>query len=235
MRYRRVFAFVGLLAMLTARPGPKAADDVPTPADGEWTTLFDGKDLSAWQKSPTARWAIEDGAITLAGRDDGSLNNADYLWTREQYGDFVLELEFKVCPDYANSGVFLRTSDLDDPVYTGIEVQVSNSHGRDGLSRGGTAGAIYDCLAPTKNLARPAGEWNAYRITCRDNLITVELNGDEILKMDLDLWTETGKNPDGTANKFTKPLRDFARRGCIGLQDHGRPVWYRNIRIKRLD
>jgi len=203
------------------------------PADDGWTVLFDSRDLGAWKRSPTACWGVEDGTITLADRTDGRLNNADYLWSRETYGDFILELEFKVCEGYANSGVFLRTAKIDDPVYTGIEVQVSNSYGR-GLSRGGTAGAIYDCLAPTKNAAQPASQWNRYRITCQKNWITVVLNGDEVLRMDLDRWTETGKNPDGTPNKYPRPLKDFARSGYIGLQDHGRPVWYRKIRVKRL-
>ena len=50
----------------------------------------------------------------------------------------------------------------------------------------------------------------------------------------LDIET-TGRNPDGSNNKFTRPLKDFARVGHIGFQDHGRQVWYRNIRIQRLD
>jgi hypothetical protein len=196
--------------------------------------LFDGKDLSAWKTSPNAHWVVEDGVITLADRTDGKLNNPDYLWTKEKYANFILELEFKVPDGYANSGVFLRTSDLSDPVYTGIEVQVSNSYGRKKITRGGTAGAIYDCLAPTKNAIKKAGEWNHYRITCQDNKITVVLNGQHVLDMDLDRWTEPHKNPDGTPNKYPRALRDFAREGHVGLQDHGRPVWYRNIRIKRL-
>jgi hypothetical protein len=195
--------------------------------------LFDGKDLSAWKTSPNAHWVVDDGVITLQGRTDGKLNNPDYLWTTEKYANFVLELEFKVPEGYANSGVFLRTSDLSDPVYTGIEVQVSNSFGKK-ISRGGTAGAIYDCLAPTKNAIKKAGQWNHYRITCRDNRITVVLNGQQVLDMDLDRWTEPQKNPDGTPNKYPKALKDFAREGHVGLQDHGRPVWYRNIRIQRL-
>ncbi len=204
-------------------------------ADG-FTTLFDGSNLDAWQTSSNAGWTIEDdGVLFLKNRTDGALNNPDYLWTKETYGDFVLELEFKVCEGYCNSGIFLRTADLRDPVFTGIEVQVTNSRQRKGLSRGGTAGAVYDCLAPTKNAVRAPGEWNRYSITCRGALIIVDLNGERVLEMDLDRWTETGKNPDGTPNKYKQPLKDFARRGHIGLQDHGRPVWYRNMRVRRLD
>ncbi len=53
--------------------------------------------------------------------------------------------------------------------------------------------------------------------------------------MDLDRWSEPQKNPDGSSNKFPVAMKDFARSGFFGLQDHGRPVAYRNIRIKRLD
>ena len=52
--------------------------------------------------------------------------------------------------------------------------------------------------------------------------------------MDVDLWNQPGKNPDGTENKFSKAVKDFAREGRVGLQDHGLPVWYRNVKIKRL-
>jgi hypothetical protein len=52
--------------------------------------------------------------------------------------------------------------------------------------------------------------------------------------MNVDEWTESGKNPGGTTNKFSRAIKDFVRVGYVGLQDHGRPVWYRNIRIKRL-
>jgi hypothetical protein len=62
----------------------------------------------------------------------------------------------------------------------------------------------------------------------------VVLNGKQILEMDLDRWTEVRRNPDGTPNKYRRALKDYAREGHIGLQDHGRPVWYRRIRIKRL-
>lgn len=201
---------------------------------GEWITLFDGSDLSQWTMGPDRSWAIEDGLITLKREFDGREHNLDYLWTKEQYGDFTLELEFKV-PERANSGVFLRTSDRKDPVYTGLELQVTNSYGRKNITRGGTVGAIYDLKAPTANVAKPPGQWNTYRVTCQGPSVMVEVNGKKVNEANLDKWSEPNKNPDGSENKFPRAIMDFARSGYIGLQDHGRPVWYRNIRVKRLE
>ena len=114
---------------------------------------------------------------------------------------------------------------------------VSNSAGlkQQDLSRTNCVGAIYDLKAPTANAANPAGEWNTYRVICRGPNIVVEVNGRKVNELDLDQWTEPGKNPDGSGNKFPRGIKSFARRGYIGLQDHGRPAWYRNIRIKPLD
>ena len=200
---------------------------------GGFVPLWNGKDLSGWRTGPDNAWVVEDGVLALKNRTDGKEHNADYLWTQETYGDFILELEFKI-PEQANSGVFFRTSDLKDPVYTGIEMQVANSFGKDQLSRTGTAGAVYDCQAPSKNAVRKPGEWNQVRLTCRGSRIEVVLNGESVVDMDLDRWTEAQKNPDGSKNKFPRAMKDFARTGHIGLQDHGRPVWYRNLRIQRL-
>lgn len=219
---------IGLLAAGCGGGGSAAA-----PAGDGFVPLFNGKDLSGWQAGPGNAWVVEDGVIELKNREDGKEHNADYLWTKEVYRNFILELEFKV-PEQANSGIFLRTSDLKDPVYTGLEVQVANSFGRDQLSRTGTAGALYDCQAPRKNAVRKPGEWNRVQIRCQGGRIAIVLNDEPIIDVDLDRWTEPQKNPDGTKNKFTKAMKDFARWGYIGLQDHGRPVWYRNIRIKVL-
>jgi hypothetical protein len=204
------------------------------PAGGDgFTTLFNGKDLSGWTQGPQGNWAVEDGVIALKQKTDGQEHNGDYLWTKEQYADFVLELEYKV-PEQANSGVFFRTADLADPVYTGLEMQVANSFGKTTTSRGGTAGALYDLVAPTSNPARKPGEWNQVRITCKGPKVEIAVNGQTVVQADLDQWPELGKNPDGSKNKFKKPVKDFARSGYIGLQDHGRPVWYRKLRVKRL-
>lgn len=198
----------------------------------DWVTLFDGKQLRGWRNPPPV-WVVEDGAVALKNRTDTKMRNENYLWTADQYGDFVLELEYKVPTDRANSGVFIRTEDPSNPVQTGIEIQVGNAPGS-GTPTRGAVGGIYDLVAPAKLVHKP-GEWNKYRITARDNLITIELNGVRTAEMDLDRWTEARKNPDGSPNKFRRPLKDFARKGYIGFQDHGSPVWFRNIRIRPLE
>lgn len=207
---------------------PRAAADA-----GEFIGLFQREDLRDAQTGPDNAWLCRDGVLTVKRDMDGQEHNFDYIWTREMYGDFVLDLEFKVV-EGTNSGIFFRTLDLKDPVYTGIEVQVCNSYGRNNVNKKGTAGAIYDCLEPTKNAINKPGEWNRCVLTCRGGSVKVVLNGEQVIDMDLDRWTTAHKNPDGSDNKFGRAIKDFARAGYIGLQDHGRPVWYRNVKVKRL-
>jgi hypothetical protein len=228
--YLSVLAIFCILAVPLSGYGKERQPD-----EGEqgFVTLFDGGNLDHWTMGPDRSWVVVDGEIHLQREFDGKEHNLDYLWTKEAYSDFVLELEFKI-PLRANSGVFLRTSDLKDPVYTGIEIQVSNSYGRDQWSRGNCAGAVYDLMAPTANPVYEPGTWNRYRITCDGPRIMVELNGQKIIDMNVDDWTEPNRNPDGSKNKFPTPLKDFQRSGHIGLQDHGREVAFRNIRVKRL-
>lgn len=196
--------------------------------------LFDGKDLKGW-KTISSHWVVENGVITLKDRTDNEEHNDSYLWTERQYGDFVLDLEYKTppLPGDANSGVFLRTTDTADPVPTGIEIQILNLKPGAPLVRN-SPGSIYDLVAPSKNMHR-AGEWNRYIITCDKSKITVNLNGTVVSQADLDQWPNIGKNPDGTKNKFQRALKDYSRTGYIGLQDHGLPVWFRNVRIKQLN
>ncbi len=169
-------------------------------------------------------WAWQQGELTHQGR------RAD-LWTRDRFGDFILDLEFK-CADNTNSGVFLRTGDTQDWLHTAIEVQILQPEAANPTHN---AGGIFDVKAPTERRLRPVGEWNHATIIARANNIHMMLNGAQVLHINLDEWTEAGKNPDGTPNKFRAAYRDMPREGHIGLQDHGQPVSFRNLRIKRLD
>lgn len=186
----------------------------------KWQDLFKA-DLSNALVDPGS-WVFENGE--LFAKDHST------IWTKESYGNFALDLEFKVSKG-ANSGVFLRTGDIKN-VLSGLEIQVHEN--TDG-SRIGMVGSIYDCLAPSKSMAKPVGEWNRYTITCRDSKVSLVFNGEEVIDADLNNWTEAHKNPDGTRNKFAVALKDFSRVGSIGLQGlHGKesaPVWYRNLKI----
>ncbi|MBP8303870.1 MAG: DUF1080 domain-containing protein [Phycisphaerae bacterium] len=185
-----------------------------------WQPLL-ADDLSNATFKPGS-WRNVQGVLERLGGGD--------LWTRDKYGDFILDLEFQVTPG-ANSGVFIRCGELADWINTTIEIQVHES--TDG-TRYGQCGAVYDIRSPSKVVARPAGQWNSMRITAHGPRLQVMMNDEVIVDIDLDQWTDPGKNPDGTPNKFKYAYKDMPRSGFIGFQDHGAPVSFRNIRIKTL-
>lgn len=199
-----------VMAMMAAAWGQEAE---PKP-------LFNGQDLTGWK----GKWDVAEGALAWK-------KGCGDLWTEQKFGDFVLDFEYKVAKG-TNSGVFIRTADPRDNVQTGIEIQIYDSHGQKPSKH--SCGAMYDCLAASENAEKPAGEWNRMIITAKGGKVQVNLNGRAIIDADLDKWTEPKKNPDGSENKFNKPLKDFPREGYIGLQDHGGAVWYRNMTIKSL-
>lgn len=188
-----------------------------------WVLLFDGKSTEGWV------------GLKPENVQDGSINpfkSGSYVaYSKERYGDFTLSCDFKVSPG-CNSGIFIRTGNPKDPVQTGIEIQVLDSAGKEKPGKH-DCGAIYDLVAPTRNPCKPAGEWNTMLITCAGSKIQVALNGEPVAAMDLDQWAEAGKGPDGAKNKFTKALKDFPREGHLGFQDHGKPVWFKNVKLKK--
>jgi hypothetical protein len=171
--------------------------------------------------------------------EDGSINPhgaGGYMMIhKKQWGDFEVALDFKISKD-CNSGVFVRTFPLKprpgkDVGFNGIEVQILDSR----TAGFHDTGAIYDLVKPARNAMKPVGQWNHMDITCKGPLIAVVLNGDPVTRMDLDLWPLPNRRPDGTPHKFDFALKDHPRKGYIGLQDHGRPCWFKNIKIRPLD
>ncbi len=217
-----------LAAAFPARP----ADNEITPKEkGEgWILLFDGKTHDGWMTSneKPSKTPVEDGCINPH-------KCGGYMMVhKEMWENYVLSLDFKISKG-CNSGVFIKTSTLTprpgkDVGFNGIEVAIDDTTGAGYHD----TGALYDLVKPTKNAMKPAGEWNHMVITCDGSKIAIELNGEVVTKTDLDGFAKPNLRPDGSAHKFDVAYKDHPRKGYIGLQYHGSPCWYNNIKLKPL-
>lgn len=163
----------------------------------------------------------EDGAVTLTPREGetGWSRFDAYLWSKKEYGDFELEVEFKLQKN-GNSGFYFNVGDATSPVAKGIEVQIYDSHGKPDSAKltDHDCGGIIPAFPPTKRVSNPAGEWNKFHITSQNRQLTVRLNGHVVNQVDLNDSKLGGRPP----------------RGLLGFQDHGLPLSLRNIRVREL-
>jgi len=217
--YLKLIAAGLVLPLLTAFGSPPKG----------FTSLFDGESLEGWFFLPSKVepvWKADPKNGTL-----GRVARNGAIWTEDTYGDFVLQLEFKLSRR-CNSGVFFR-SDPHNPVQGGFEIQLFDSHSKAVVDTH-DCGALYDAVAPKVNAVKKAGEWNQMEIHCQGPNVKVTLNGKTVVTANLDRWTTPEQNPDGSKNKFKTALKDLPRTGHIGFQDHGHNVWFRNVYIKEL-
>jgi len=221
---------VALLLWLAAAPALSAADNQLTDAEMKdgWLLLFDGKTSAGWMNSDRTppRTPAQDGALNPHKAGHYMLVHT------QQWENFRLSLDFKISKG-CNSGIFVRTSSLTprpgkDVGFNGIEIAIDDTPGAGYHD----TGAIYDLAKPTKNAMKPVGEWNHIEITVDGSRIEVALNGDRVTVADLSQFTEPNKRPDGSAHKFDVAYKDHPHRGYIGLQDHGSPCWFKNIKLK---
>lgn len=194
-----------------------------------WQVLF-APDLSN-AINPDGVWTVTNGEMTAT--------EDKVIWTKEQYGSCILDLEFKTGPA-ANSGVFLYCSDLDNWMSKSLEVQILDDDDPKWADVGPTwrCGGIFGRLAPTESAVKKPGEWNRMTITCEGPIITVLLNGEQVTQMDARKWTDAKKNPDGTEIPpwIAGAAAELPTKGHIGLQGKhgGAPIYFRNIKIKPL-
>jgi hypothetical protein len=195
-----------------------------------WLLLFDGKTTAGWMNS--------DGSAPRTAVENGGLNPhraGHYMLVHtQQWENFVLSMDFKISKG-CNSGIFVRTAALTprpgkDVGFNGIEVAIDDTTGAGYHD----TGALYDLAKPGKNAMKPAGEWNHIEITCDERRIEVVLNGAAVTSADLGQFSEPHRRPDGSQHKFDVGYKDHPRRGYIGLQDHGHPCWFRNIKLRPL-
>ncbi|MCG2462776.1 DUF1080 domain-containing protein [Flavobacteriaceae bacterium F89] len=196
----------------------------------EWQPLlgknFDG---ARYQKES---WKIEHDV--LIGLED------KVLWATGEYGNFVLDLEFKNDPG-TNSGVIVYCTDKKDWIPNSVEIQIADDHSEKwGNSRKDyQCGAIFGHLpASEQKVVKKPGKWNKMQVICKGQQIDVVLNGKKVTSMDMSKWTSGKVNPDNSTipDWLPEPFAELPTKGSIGFQGkHGdASIYYRNIRIKAL-
>ena len=229
------------LAMFAAAPaladGHGASSNTLTAQERAqgWQLLFDGHDLDGWRAygggDPTSSWSVHDGVLMLTAKSH-TMSGSDLI-TDKNYSTFELQLDWKV-EQGGNSGVIYLARNVPQTKYiyeTGLEMQILDDVGHpDGKLPSHRAGALYDLTVPPPGAAHPAGTWNHARLLVEPGHIRQWLNG--TLTADVSFGDDAWR-ARVAASKFAKmPLFGTFTSGVIGLQDHGEPVAFRNIKIR---
>lgn len=209
---------IGLIEVFGASTAYSESDD-------GFTSLFNGKDLSGWVNvncAPTT-FSVRDGIIVSTGKPTGIIR------TERAYENFILELEWRHMVPKGNAGLFVWSDPITArgvPFSKSIEVQVLDGRTNENYTSHGDVFAIHGskmvpdrphpngwmrCL-PSEHRCNPAGQWNHYRVTCRNGDLKLAVNG-----------------------KVVSGAHDCSpRTGYICLESEGSECHFRNIRIKEL-
>jgi hypothetical protein len=202
-----------------------------------WQLLFNGRDLTGWTSfdgsAPAPSWTVRDGTLLMT-KADGKMSGTD-LVTAETYGAFELTLDWKV-EKGGNSGVLYLARNMPQATQlyqTGLEMQVLDDAGHsDGKLPSHRAGSLYDITVPPKGASNPAGSWNHARLRVESGRIRQWLNGK--LTADVSYGDDAWRKRVAASKFKDMPLFGTFSSGVIGLQDHGEPVAFRNIKLRRL-
>ena len=213
--------------------------------DSEWIYIFDGKTTDGWRgynkETLPKKWEVINGELTfnteLKLEKDWDGGN-DIIYYKEQFENFELYLEWKL-PKGGNSGVFYHVQEgYNAPHNISPEYQILDDDGWEEINNAKLknwqkAGANYGMHEPniSKKL-NPSGQWNSSRIIHDNNKVEHWLNGKIILSFfkDSDDWNKKRNS------EIFRDKTDYGKfkKGYIALQDHDTPIWFRNIRIKKL-
>jgi hypothetical protein len=185
--------------------------------------VFNGRDFEGWA-GPVDNYQVVDGAISCKPGKGGT------IYTKEDYGDFVARLEFKLPPG-GNNGLAIRYPGKGDTAYGGMcECQVLDDNYEKATGQQidprQAHGSAYGMVAAQRGYQHPIGQWNYEEVTVKGSTIKVELNGTVILDCDLSRVTEFMHNTPHPGKDRTS--------GAFGFAGHNDPVMFRNISIERL-
>jgi hypothetical protein len=214
--------------------------------ESEWIDLFDGKSTDGWRayngKEIPEKWAAIDGELTFdtdLKLEDEWIGGGDIIYYKEEFEYFELYLEWKL-PKGGNSGVFYNVQEgFQAPYAISPEYQLLDDIGWEEINnakleewqKAGANYAMHEADLSKKKL-NPAGQWNSSKILYTEKKVQHWLNGKLLLEFvpyskEWYLKRDSGKWDDyPDYGKFKK--------GYIALQDHDSPIWFRNIKIRKL-
>jgi len=236
-------AFIAAVLISTSACAQKVNTLTAKEEKAGWVLLFNGKDFSGWRQcngtGMPKNWIIEDDAMkvfTGEGRKPGQGANGDIVYGVKRFKNFELSIDWKASK-MGNSGIFYYIREVPkQPIYYAApEVQIlDNVDATDNKIPSHLAGSLYDMIAADPKTVNPAGEWNNIVILVKDGKVTHTQNGVKVVEYEL--WTPAWDAlvENSKFKNFPGFKEGIATEGYIGLQDHGYPIWFRNIKIREL-
>ncbi len=177
--------------------------------------IFSGTDFEGWKQ--TGNWVIDGNAMSRVKGGGG------ITYTGKKIpDDFELRFQWKVGKG-SNSGVYYRPGQYEYQI-------LDNKVHADGKNPRTSAASIYFCMAPSRDMTKPVGEWNSGRIVCKGTVVQHWLNGEKVIDFDY-----SDKKWAFEVELLKQRGAELAARGSnLNLQDHGDPVWYRHIRLRSI-
>ena len=220
-------------------PASETETATETPAAPEWITLFDGSSTEGWrgfnQETLPENWVIEDGTLKSLGT--GGDIGGDIVYGAREFENFELSLEWKIS-DGGNSGIFyhvLEGEQYHAPYENAPEYQlIDDLNFPEKLEDWQQVGADYAMYPadPEKKIVKKAGEWNTTHIVFTPEKAEYWLNGQKVVEFVP--WSDDWMARRNSGKWDEYPDYGKARKGLIGLQDHGSFIWFRDIKIREL-
>lgn len=255
-------AFLTLVCSCKTEPKKEAAEQPAAEtaeAQNDWIYLFDGTSTEGWRayngdKLPPG-WTIQDSTLTFdteLGLEQNYTGGVDIIYGAEEFDNFELSLEWKL-PEGGNSGIFYHLKEgydappevapeyqlIDDENYASIHditeynLSLGYTEHPEELKPLQQTGADYAMHPPDPNkILHPVGEWNTSKIVFTPERVEHWLNGKMLLSFVP--WDEAWYAQKNSDKWKTSPDYGKYKTGFIGLQDHASPIWFRNIKIRKL-